>query len=206
MVHEERLSLARQLRQLPADQWEAPSLCSQWTVEEVVAHLAAGASLGPVRWMRSVLGARFDFHLHNERQLREFLGPTPEATLSRFDAVALGTTAPWGPVQAWLAEIIIHGQDIRQPLELPERISEEALLTVAGFLVSTNFTMPSGKIADGLLLRSTTGGWSHGSGPAVEAPLLTLVMAMAGRGVYCAQLRGDGAAEFRQRAARLMGS
>ncbi len=68
-AHTERAALAADLAALDDAQWQLPSLCGRWTIEEVVAHLTAGASIGPMRWFASVLGARFDFDLHNDRRL-----------------------------------------------------------------------------------------------------------------------------------------
>ena len=58
-----------------------PSLCGDWTVEEVVAHLTAAASIGRWRWIASMLGARFDPAVHNARRLAEHRGATPAETL-----------------------------------------------------------------------------------------------------------------------------
>src|SRR6516225_4009054 len=74
MVHAERAALADDLAGLDRDQWRQPSLCGRWTVEEVVAHLTAAASIGRLRWIASVVGARFNFDLHNDRRLAEHRG------------------------------------------------------------------------------------------------------------------------------------
>ena len=68
-AHTERAALAEDLAALDGAQWAQPSLCGRWVIEEVVAHLTAAASIGPLRWFASVLGARFDFDLHNDRRL-----------------------------------------------------------------------------------------------------------------------------------------
>ena len=47
----ERAALADDLATLTDEQWRQPSLCGAWRVEEVVAHLTAAASIGPLRWM-----------------------------------------------------------------------------------------------------------------------------------------------------------
>ncbi|MEJ2864004.1 maleylpyruvate isomerase N-terminal domain-containing protein [Actinomycetospora flava] len=75
-ARDERAALAGDLAGLTDHQWATPSLCDRWTVEETVAHLTAAASIGPWRWLRSVLGARFDFDLHNDRRLAEHRGAT----------------------------------------------------------------------------------------------------------------------------------
>jgi uncharacterized protein (TIGR03083 family) len=51
LVHAERTALAADLADLTGEQWAAPSLCTGLTVREVLAHITAGASLGPVRWL-----------------------------------------------------------------------------------------------------------------------------------------------------------
>ncbi|MFD6108243.1 maleylpyruvate isomerase N-terminal domain-containing protein, partial [Nocardia salmonicida] len=56
MAHAERAALADDLAGLDDQQWGLPSLCGDWVVEEVVAHLTAAASVGRLRWLTSVLG------------------------------------------------------------------------------------------------------------------------------------------------------
>ncbi|MEE3922263.1 maleylpyruvate isomerase N-terminal domain-containing protein [Micromonospora sp. BRA006-A] len=70
-------ALADDLAGLDAAQWARPSLCGRWTVQETLAHMTAAASVGRVRWLASVLGARFDFDLHNDRRLAEYRGAGP---------------------------------------------------------------------------------------------------------------------------------
>src|SRR6201987_4767582 len=115
-AHAERAALADDLAGLDDAQWAQRSLCGRWVIEEVVAHLTAAASIGPLRWFASVLGARFDFELHNERRLAEHRGATPAETLERFRRVITSTTAPLGPTAAWLGAGVVHAQDIRRPL------------------------------------------------------------------------------------------
>jgi uncharacterized protein (TIGR03083 family) len=57
LVHAERAALAADLADLTDDQWAAPSLCAGLTVREVLAHMIAGASLNPVRWLAGVVPA-----------------------------------------------------------------------------------------------------------------------------------------------------
>jgi hypothetical protein len=65
-------------------------------VEDIVAHLTAGASVGRLRWLASILAARFNPDLHNQRRLAEHRGRTPSETLKRFRRVIASTTAPTG--------------------------------------------------------------------------------------------------------------
>lgn len=77
LAREERAEFAAFLATLPPPQWQAPTLCAQWRVRDVVAHvisydqisvdsllaLAAGASSGPAgstppRWPATTRAAR----------------------------------------------------------------------------------------------------------------------------------------------------
>ncbi|MBV1780305.1 maleylpyruvate isomerase family mycothiol-dependent enzyme [Paeniglutamicibacter sp. ABSL32-1] len=198
-AHVERAVLAEDLATLEDSQWATPSLCGRWSVRETLAHLTAAASIGPARWFGSVLGARFDFDLHNDRRLAEHLGATPAQTLEGFNEIITSTTATFGPVEAWLGEVIIHSQDIRHPLGIAQRVGIEAATAVAGFLAKGDFTVPSKTNAAGLRLEATDGPFAIGDGPLVAGTTMALVMAMAGRGAYCDELTGPGVQALRAR-------
>jgi len=44
-IHAERRALAADLRTVTGDQWDTPSLCSKWTVRDVLAHMTSAATL-----------------------------------------------------------------------------------------------------------------------------------------------------------------
>jgi uncharacterized protein (TIGR03083 family) len=199
LVHAERAALAEDLASLDGEQWTYPSLCDGWVVEDVVAHLTAAASTGPLRWFVSVLGARFDFDLHNERRLAEQRGATPAETLERFRRILTSTTSPLGPTAAWLGEVVVHAQDIRRPLGLVRTPSVEAVTEVARFYASRNFTVPSRTTVQGLRLEATDSPFATGAGPRVGGTTLALTMAMAGRRAYCDDLAGPGVSILRAR-------
>jgi uncharacterized protein (TIGR03083 family) len=199
LVHAERAALAEDLADLDAAQWTQPSLCDGWVIEDVVAHLSAAASIGPLRWFASVLAARFDFDLHNQRRLAEQRGPTSAETLERFRRIVTSTTSPLGPTAAWLGEVVVHAQDIRRPLGLVRTPALEAVTEVARFYASRNFAVPSRATIQGLRLESTDGPFTTGAGPRVSGTTLALTMAMAGRRAYCDDLAGPGVAILRAR-------
>ncbi|GAA1844597.1 maleylpyruvate isomerase family mycothiol-dependent enzyme [Asanoa iriomotensis] len=198
-VHAARAALAADLTSLDEQQWAHPTLCGDWVVEEVVAHLTAAASTGTVRWLTSILAARFDADLHNQRRLAEHRGATPAETLDQFRSVITSTKAATRHTAAWLGEVIVHGQDIRRPLALPTTPPVEAVTEVARFFVSRNFTVASRSNTKGLRLEATDGPFESGAGPLVSGTTLALTMAMAGRAVYCDDLTGPGVPELRAR-------
>ncbi|TWH75538.1 maleylpyruvate isomerase family mycothiol-dependent enzyme [Modestobacter roseus] len=200
-VHAERAALADDLADLTAEQWARPSLCGRWTVEEVLAHLTAAASTGRGRWLASMLAARFDTDVHNDRRLAEQRGADPAATLARFRAVVPSTTAPTGHTAAWLGEVVVHAQDVRRPLGLPGAPPVPVVTAVARFYAARDFAVNSRTAARGLRLEATDGPFTAGDGPLVRGTTLALTMAMAGRATFCDDLTGPGVPDLRERCA-----
>jgi uncharacterized protein (TIGR03083 family) len=199
LAHAERASLAADLAGLSIEQWRHDTLCGEWDVEQVVAHLIAAASLSQWQWLRSMLAARFRPDVHNQRRLAEHLGSTPAETLDRFRAVITSTSAPSKHTPAYLGEVVVHAQDIRQPLGLARTPNIDALTPVAVFFAQRNFAVASHARAAGLQLQADDGPFAVGAGPLVTGPTLALVMSMAGRAPYLAALDGPGVSILRSR-------
>lgn len=199
LAHAERAALAEDLAGLTQEQWRHPTLCGRWDVEQVVAHLTAAASLGRWQWLRSMLGAGFRPHVHNQRRLEENRRPTSDGTLDRFRAIIDSSIAPTSDIAAFLGEVVVHAQDIRRPLGLAREPRVEALTPVAEFFVSRNFTVDSRTVAKGLQLEADDGPFTAGEGPLVTGPTLALVMCMAGRAAYLDSLDGPGMPILRSR-------
>ncbi|WIM86761.1 maleylpyruvate isomerase family mycothiol-dependent enzyme [Candidatus Mycobacterium wuenschmannii] len=200
LVHVERAALADDLAGLSEEQWEHPTLCDAWNVEEVVAHLTAAASTSQGKWLRSMTFARFRTDVHNRRRLAEHRGDDPADTLSKFHAVIQSTTAPSSHTPAYLGEVLVHAQDIRRPLGLERTPGVEALTAVAEFFARRNFAVPSSSRAADLQLRADDGPFVAGDGAVVTGSTLALVMSMAGRPAYAEELDGPGAQLLRARA------
>lgn len=199
LAHGERAALAEDLSDFTAEQWRHATLCGQWDVEEVVAHLTAAASLNQWRWARSMLGARFRVDVHNQRRMVEHRGSTPAETLDRFRAIIGSSTAPSGYPPAHLGEVVVHAQDIRQPLGLPRTPDVEALTPVAAFFAPRDCTVASRSTIAGLHVRADDGSFAVGTGSLVTGSTLALVMSTAGRGAYVDQLDGPGVTTLRAR-------
>ncbi|RDD91198.1 maleylpyruvate isomerase family mycothiol-dependent enzyme [Streptomyces parvulus] len=198
-IHVERSALAQDLAELSEAQWATSSLCERWTVEEVTAHLTAGAGTGMWRWLLSMLAARFDPDLHNDRRLAQHRGATPDETLRRFREVVTGPAGPTGHTAAWLGEIVVHSEDIRRPLGLVRTPPVATTTAVARFFAGRDFTVASRTVIAGLRVEATDGPFTTGSGEPLRGPTLSLVMGMAGRAAACEDLEGDGAAILRAR-------
>ncbi|WP_248278937.1 maleylpyruvate isomerase family mycothiol-dependent enzyme [Brevibacterium sp. 'Marine'] len=84
LIHAERARLADLLTTLGTEQWAHATLCTEWSVEQVVAHLTAAANTGRWAWIRSIARAGFDPAKHNARLLKRRLGGSPGETLAKF--------------------------------------------------------------------------------------------------------------------------
>jgi uncharacterized protein (TIGR03083 family) len=158
VVHAERAALAADLEHLTDQQWATRSLCAEFTVRQVLAHLTAGASLNRVRWLAGVIRCRFDFDKHNAMRLAEELGATPAETLARFRRAVTSTTKAPVPTAAVLGETIVHGEDIRQPLGINR---DYPITTPAGWLTTTRALTSSSPPEDG----SPAYDWKPVTGP-----------------------------------------
>ncbi|MGH3350960.1 MAG: maleylpyruvate isomerase family mycothiol-dependent enzyme, partial [Nocardioides sp.] len=160
----ERDALVRDVRSLSPDQWRSSTLCGEWDVEEVVAHLGAASRLSFPGWLRSMIGARFDPDVHNRRRLEEFRGASPEETVARFaESGPIGL--PRKESAGGLGEMIVHSEDIRRPLGIKHDPDPEGLLAVATFFATKDFAVNSSTLVSGLRLRAVDAEFDAGDGP-----------------------------------------
>lgn len=192
VIHTERAALADDLDGLTAEQWSTASLCTGWTVHEVLGHMTATAKMTPPRFFAKLAGSGFRFGSMAQKNVADETAAGPAATLAEFRRVEGSTSAPPGPVDSWLGETIVHAEDIRRPLGIVHTYPADALVRVADFYKGSNLLIGTKSRIAGLTLRATDVDWSHGSGPEVRGPMLSLLLAMTGRGAASADLAGDG--------------
>ena len=198
-IHAERARLTDLLATLEPEQCARATLCADWSVEQVVAHLAAAANTGRWAWICSIIRAGFDPAKHNARLLERHLGATPEETLARFRDSITKTGAPTTDFQAFRGEVIVHGQDIARPLGLDLNPDDTATIEVARYFAAKDFAVNSRTLVKELRLSAVDADFESGSGPEVTGRLLDLVMAMAGRPEVLTDLTGSGVSELRRR-------
>lgn len=199
MIHAERARFVAMLAGISEQDWKTATLCSNWNVEQVVAHLSAAANTGKMAWILSMLRAGFNPAKHNQRQLEKYIGDTPEDTLRQFRNSVTSSIFPTKDYGAWLGEVIVHGQDIAHALDIELDPDPAALEQVATFYAAKDFAVNSARLAQGLNLKATDASFQHGSGPDLRGTLKDLVMSMAGRKVFIENLEGDGVHILRQR-------
>ena len=199
VIHDQRTALAADLKGRTGEDWATPSMCGQWTVRDVLAHMTSTTSLTPPAFFAKLIGSGFNFEKVQASGVAANRGSSPADTMTRFEAVLTSVKHPPGPAETWLGETIVHAEDIRRPLGIEHQYPTEAVVQVADFYQGSNLLIGSKRRIEGLTLRATDAEWSHGAGPEVSGPILSLVMAMTGRKPPLDDLTGDGVATLRSR-------
>ncbi len=134
MIHAERAALADDLSSLTGTQWATRSLCTEWTVQEVLGHMSATAKMTPARFFRKLAGSGFHFDAMSAKLVAGESAGSPADTLAEFREHLNDSTSPPGPVETMLGEVVIHSADIRRPLAIAHQYPPAALVRVAELL------------------------------------------------------------------------
>lgn len=203
LIRTERVALIEFLESLSPPEWATPSLCGDWTVQEVAAHLAwAPAQPAPEMALGLVRAGLRVNRLNSENAVRWARRGTG-VILDQLRANAESGAKPTGvPRVAALGDAVVHALDIRRPLGRPRAIPEEAFRVTADFFAGARWPLTiviGGSVRRriaGLRLVADGGGWSHGQGPEVHGSPEALMLMLAGRPVASSELTGPGAPDL----------
>ncbi|MCU1501702.1 MAG: hypothetical protein JWM12_1056, partial [Ilumatobacteraceae bacterium] len=127
LIHAERATFADVLAALTPEQWAAPSLCHGWSVQQTAGHIVAGAEQTRRRFVGHMAANAFRFNVMIDRDARRAGAAPPVELVERLRSRTTTTNHPPAPVTTMLGEIVVHAQDICQPLGLVTRTSPEAV-------------------------------------------------------------------------------
>lgn len=198
-IHAERKALADDLANLSSEQWNTPSLCSEWTVHQVLAHQLSAAKMTPLKFFVKLASAGFSFDKFAAKQVAVESAGGPAATLAAFRAAESRTNAPPGPKDTWLGEAFCHGEDIRRPLGIKREYPLPWVTRAISFYSKSNTIIGGKSRVAGLTLKATDTDFSIGSGPLVEGPAVSLMLAATGRKGALDDLSGPGVETLRSR-------
>lgn len=201
---DQRRQLADLLDGLNETQWNTPSLCTEWTVREVVGHLVTPFEVGTAKMLLRIALNGFNVNKIISKTAKELARRSTSELVSTLRANVESQWAPpgLGP-EAPFGDVVIHAQDICRPLGIKPMIDAAKARLLLNVLVSRKgktFTKPTW-IA-GLRLAPNDLDWSWGDGPEVSGTAEAIIMSLAGRTAVFANLSGAGADEFRARAAQ----
>lgn len=193
IIREERLALADTLETLEDDEWERPSLCTEWTVRQVLGHLVINADPPFGKLILATVRALGRFRIANSRLAVEQakLPPSDLIALFRSKAASRAPTGGLGPA-APLNDILMHSLDIRVPLGIdesrpPERYAPAIEIMLRNLPIAF---FPRGRPS--VRWVASDHEWARGSGPEVRGRMADLLLAVGGRGARLDALEGPG--------------
>jgi uncharacterized protein (TIGR03083 family) len=198
-----RLGVAELLEQLSDDDWRHDSLCRDWTVRDVAAHLTLQQlSVGTA--VVAMIRARGDVDrlIHDMARRRAAL-PTQRLVAEIRGTVGSRRHNPGVTHLETLIDILVHGQDIAVPLGRRLEMPVDAAATAASRVWELGRPFHAKRKTAGYALTATDTEWSAGEGLEVRAPIGDLLLLLTGRTVVLPRLVGEGAAGL---SARLRGT
>jgi uncharacterized protein (TIGR03083 family) len=194
MATQERADLAALAATLSPAQWEAPTLCGQWRVRDVMAHTISFDALSPAQLMAVFAKGLLSVNRINAVAVAAYADRTTGQLCELMQAHVrpAGLGAGSGGRLA-LTDNMIHQQDIRRPLGLARDIPEDRLRVALDFARTAPLIRGAWR-ARGVRMVATDIDWAAGRGPVVSGTGEALLMAMAARPVAIADLDGEGVA------------
>ena len=200
-IHAERGAIADTLATLTPEQWATASLCGGWTVQMTAGHIVMSGEQSPGAFMKGMFANGFRFNTMMDRQARATGGRPPAEIIERIRARTTTTNKPPGPAKTMLGEVLVHSEDIRRPLGISHTPDPDALVTCLDMYKAANFPVGAKKRIAGLRLVASDIDWTHGDGPEVTGPGLSILMMVTGRSAGLDGLSGEGLATLRSRMA-----
>jgi uncharacterized protein (TIGR03083 family) len=197
---DERRQIAALVAGLDAAQLAEHSLCTGWTIKTVAAHLVSVVMDGTATFMRMALRYRSMDRGISELALRRAREPALQVVTSLRECADRRVSPPGaGPLDP-LADVLIHGGDIRIPLGLSFHPDPERACAALDFLTGPwRFAIAPRGLLKGLRLYGTDVERVWGEGPEIRGPVAALVMAAGGRSALLDTLGGPGVTTLRDR-------
>jgi uncharacterized protein (TIGR03083 family) len=192
-VADERHRIACLLEGLNAEQLATPSLCTGWDVKTVAAHAVSTVTDGTPAFLRLALRRGSMARAVDELARRRARLPAAEIAADLHRCADHPLSPPlFGPLDP-LADVMVHGGDIRIPLGLPFEPDPQRAAMAMDFLTGPwPFAfVPLGRLR-GISLHASDIGRTWGSGVGVHGPVAALMMAVTGRTALLHLLDGPG--------------
>ena len=173
--------LAELLADGPVETWDAPSLCADWQVRHVVAHVTMPARLTPEQYGAEMAAARGDFTvLSNTVASRDASLPLGVLLDQLRSPVLHAWQPPGGGAVGALSHAVVHSLDVTVALGRPAAAPGEAVVAVLDQLTAAQGAWFGVDLTD-VRLEATDTAWSWGAGPAVRADSGSLLALLSGR-------------------------
>jgi uncharacterized protein (TIGR03083 family) len=200
----QRRALADLLVGLDAQQWQRPSLCAEWRIKDVAAHVAiTPQSPGLLRILARGVRARGDLQAVNRDMAVAHADRAPVELVAELRTLADSRRKPGiTTVDNLLFDTIVHIQDVAVPLGLSVSMPLDAARQGADRVWRMGWPFWARHRLRGLRLTAVDVDWSAGEGAEVRGPVQALLLLLTGRTeAALPQLNGPGAARLAAAAA-----
>jgi uncharacterized protein (TIGR03083 family) len=202
LIEAERVSLTDLFDTFSAEQWESDSLCTEWRVRDVAAHLAMTPAGEPTpRTMLKALAVNHGHLWAAGRDVAVAYAARPHDRLVaelRRDA-SLHTKPIFVSADNILLDLLVHGQDITVPLGIARTIAAPAGEISLRRLWAMGWPFQARRRWGDVTLQAEDCDWSGGQGPEVRGPAAAVLLLLTGRTGALDQLHGPGIEIVRRR-------
>lgn len=196
VIAEQRRVLADLLAELDEERWAWPSLCAQWRVKDVAAHVAlTPQSPGITYILAHGLRARGDLQAVNrDMAVGHAAARSPARLVAELRALADSRRKPAiTTVDNLLFDTLVHIQDVAVPLGLTAVTPLVAARAGVERVWRMGWPFWARRRLRGLRLTATDTDWSAGQGADVRGPIQALLLLLTGRtAAALPQLDGPG--------------
>ncbi len=195
VIGNQRRVLADLLDTLDEVEWNQPSLCAEWRVRDVAAHIAlTPQSPGILRILGMGLRERGDFDAVNRDLAVGHAGRPSAELVSELRRLSDSRRKPAiTTLDNLLFDTLVHVQDVAVPLDRTVAMPLEAAHEGAERVWRMGWPFWARRRLRGLRLSATDVEWTAGEGVDVRGPVQALLLLLTGRtGTALPQLTGPG--------------
>jgi uncharacterized protein (TIGR03083 family) len=173
--------LAELLDASPAETWDAPSLCANWQVRHVIAHVTMPARFTPEQFRSEMAAAGGDFTVFSDTvAARDATLPAADHLEALRSSQLHAWQPPGGGAAGALSHAVIHSLDVTIALDRPAVAPNDAVVAVLDQLTASNGAH-FGVELTGVRLEAADTDWAWGGGDPVRADSGRLVALLSGR-------------------------
>ncbi|MFF0635058.1 maleylpyruvate isomerase family mycothiol-dependent enzyme [Nocardia sp. NPDC004151] len=181
-VAAERISLHDLLDSLSEAQWNHQSLCADWRIRDVVAHVVLSAQPSTAAILIGLVRAGGNLHtMIRDTAIRHAATSTTTQLLDELRATVPARATALGSTPAdRLMDLLVHGQDITIPLGIPRDVPiDAARVSLDRICAAGTFGIRETLARQRLVATDTE--WAAGGGLPVRAPIGELLLLATGR-------------------------
>ncbi|HEY5881967.1 MAG TPA: maleylpyruvate isomerase family mycothiol-dependent enzyme [Nakamurella sp.] len=199
VIDDQRRSLVALLEDLTHQQWQQPSLCGQWTVRQVAAHVALQNTTWSAlpRAVPDLIRSRRMNGAIDAAARRHARLPTETIISQIRERIGVWRPLPTVTYREGAIDYLVHTQDIAIPLARDIPMPTDAATVAADRVWKSGRMFHARRRFGGYRFVATDVDWEVGQGSEVTGPISALLLVLTGRPAGLAHLTGPGADNLR---------